>query len=93
MRVQEHNIEQTLWKVVYYRPIEEFRRRIRLASEAGNRGQEPLRKVDPRLPVETWQPCQDVIAQCQREWFVATGIARPRCLPEAARCTAGKLST
>ncbi len=46
-RVQEQNIEQTLWKVVYYRPIEEFRRRIRLASEAGNRGQEPLRKVPP----------------------------------------------
>lgn len=39
------DVEQTLWKVVWYRPIEEFRRRIRLASEAGDRGREPLRKV------------------------------------------------
>ena len=52
--VQEHNVEQTLWKVVYYRPIEEFRRRIRLASEAGNRGQEPLRKVLLRAPARPW---------------------------------------
>ncbi len=38
-------MEQTLWKVVYYRPIEEFRRRIRLAADAGDRGRKPLRKV------------------------------------------------
>lgn len=39
-------MEQALWKVVYYRSCEEFRRRIRLASEAGDRGREPLRKVN-----------------------------------------------
>lgn len=43
--MQRAGVEQTLWKVVYYRPIEEFRRRIRLAADAGDRGCEPLRKV------------------------------------------------
>ena len=34
-----------MWKSVYYRPIEEFRRRIKAAAAAGERGREPLQKV------------------------------------------------
>lgn len=38
-------MEPALWKSVFYRPIEEFRRRIKAASAAGEKGREPLQKV------------------------------------------------
>lgn len=38
-------METALWKWVFYRPIEEFRHRVRFAADAGERGKEPLRKV------------------------------------------------
>ena len=31
---QAHEVEQQLWKAVYYRPIEEFRRRLKQAADA-----------------------------------------------------------
>lgn len=42
---QEREVEPALWKSVFYRPIEEFRRRIKAASAAGEKGREPLQKV------------------------------------------------
>lgn len=33
---QRHDLEQLLWKSAFYRPIEEFRRRIREHAAAGN---------------------------------------------------------
>ena len=50
--VQAHDIETALWKWVYYKPIEEFRHRVRFAADAGEKGEEPLRKV--------WQCAQPV---------------------------------
>ena len=43
---QAREVEPALWKSVYYRPIEEFRRRIKAAAAAGERGREPLQKVE-----------------------------------------------
>lgn len=43
--IQAREVEPALWKSVYYRPIEEFRRRIKAAAAAGERGREPLQKV------------------------------------------------
>lgn len=45
IRQQEREVEPALWKSVYYRPIEEFRRRIKAAAAAGEKGKEPLQKV------------------------------------------------
>ena len=44
---QDREVEPALWKSVFYRPIEEFRRRIKAAAAAGDKGKEPLRKVSP----------------------------------------------
>ncbi len=38
-------MEPALWKSVFYRPIEEFRRRIKAAAVAGEKGRAPLQKV------------------------------------------------
>ncbi len=38
-------MEPALWKSVFYRPIEEFRRRIKAAAAAGEKGRAPLQKV------------------------------------------------
>ena len=43
--LQEREVEPALWKSVFYRPIEEFRRRIKAAAAAGEKGREPLHKV------------------------------------------------
>ena len=43
--LQAHEIETALWKWVFYKPIEEFRHRVRYAADAGEKGEEPLRKV------------------------------------------------
>jgi len=42
---QEREVEPALWKSVFYRPIEEFRRRIKAAAVAGEKGRAPLQKV------------------------------------------------
>jgi hypothetical protein len=65
-------VEQSLWKTVYYRPIEEFRRRIKHAADAGERGLEPLRKA--RLSL--WVP------QLSVYHAAANGLCKSRC----ARC-------
>ena len=65
VRMQDQCLEQLLWKQVYYRPIEEFRRRIRHAAEAGERGREPLRKVSLEAPnVTSARPCQSTFCSC-----------------------------
>jgi hypothetical protein len=43
--LQEKDVEQCLWKTVVYAVIEEFRRRIKSAAAAGEKGEVPLRKV------------------------------------------------
>ncbi len=43
--LQAREIETALWKWVFYKPIEEFRHRVRYAADAGEKGEEPLRKV------------------------------------------------
>ncbi len=43
--LQAHEIDTALWKWVYYKPIEEFRHRVRFAADAGEKGEEPLRRV------------------------------------------------
>ena len=43
--LQAHEIETALWKWVFYKRIEEFRHRVRYAADAGEKGEEPLRKV------------------------------------------------
>ncbi|KAK9817739.1 hypothetical protein WJX72_001469 [[Myrmecia] bisecta] len=42
---QAKEVEQALWKSVFYRPIEEFRRRIKMSAMAGEKGKELLKKV------------------------------------------------
>ncbi|KAL0041131.1 hypothetical protein WJX77_005802 [Trebouxia sp. C0004] len=42
---QAREVEPALWKSVFYRPIEEFRRRIKAAAVAGEKGRAPLQKV------------------------------------------------
>jgi hypothetical protein len=34
--LQANDLEQQLWKSCFYRPIEEFRKRMKLAQEAAN---------------------------------------------------------
>ena len=48
---QDREVEPALWKSVFYRPIEEFRRRIKAAAAAGEKGREPLQKVSLGLVV------------------------------------------
>jgi len=40
-----NDVEQVLWKSVFYRPIEEFRSRVKEAEKAGQAGAEQLPKV------------------------------------------------
>eukprot|EP00877_Chromochloris_zofingiensis_P010721 jgi/Chrzof1/5902/Cz16g20030.t1 len=40
-----NEVEQALWKSVFYKPIEEFRARVRQAEKAGDVGREQLPKV------------------------------------------------
>eukprot|EP00208_Stichococcus_sp_RCC1054_P003451 CAMPEP_0206145362 /NCGR_PEP_ID=MMETSP1473-20131121/27130_1 /ASSEMBLY_ACC=CAM_ASM_001109 /TAXON_ID=1461547 /ORGANISM="Stichococcus sp, Strain RCC1054" /LENGTH=216 /DNA_ID=CAMNT_0053541535 /DNA_START=203 /DNA_END=850 /DNA_ORIENTATION=+ len=41
---QKEGVEQVVWREVFYRPIQEFQRRLRHASQAGDAGREALRK-------------------------------------------------
>lgn len=43
--LQKEGVEQVVWREVFYRPIQEFQRRLRHASQAGDAGREALRKV------------------------------------------------
>ena len=45
LHMQEREIEAALWKNVFYKPIEEFRKRIRQAAGLGDKGTELLRKA------------------------------------------------
>lgn len=47
--LQTEGAEQVVWREVFYRPIQEFQRRLRHAFQAGDAGREALRKV-PSLP-------------------------------------------
>ena len=48
LHLQERDIEAALWKNVFYKPIEEFRKRIRQAAGLGDKGTELLRKASRR---------------------------------------------
>lgn len=50
-------MEPALWKSVFYRPIEEFRRRIKAAAAAGEKGRAPLQKVCI-VPLVADPPCE-----------------------------------
>lgn len=41
--MQSNDVEQLLWKSVHYRPIEEFRNRLRVASQAVQQQQQQYR--------------------------------------------------
>lgn len=67
---QEREVEPALWKSVFYRPIEEFRRRIKAASAAGEKGREPLQKVQS-LPSKPSVPYACILC-CAPQWVPHT---------------------
>lgn len=58
--MQAKEVEQALWKTCFYSVIEEFRKRIKKAKEAGAAAAENLRKVGQHLAFGTTQ---------NRSWF------------------------
>jgi hypothetical protein len=48
--MQSKDVEGLLWKAVFYKPIEEFRRRVKKAVDAGPDAAEILQKVRERPP-------------------------------------------